>query len=264
MMPKMLAAGMRVAVISSSRPSSRTPWSPWDRNAAGGYTLVMTDPVSPSAAASNVPADLRVDYGRASLDESDVRADAIEQFGVWFDEARAANVPEPNAMTLATVSPHGAPSARIVLLKDFDAGGFTFHTNYQSRKGRELEANPHAALCFFWQPLERQVRIEGQVERIGVAESEAYFRSRPRLAQLGAWVSQQSTPIASRAELERLNDELSKRFEGRDVPRPEHWGGLRVVPSAIEFWQGRPSRLHDRILYTRQANRTWSRQRLSP
>jgi pyridoxamine 5'-phosphate oxidase len=220
----------------------------------------MSDPV----AASNVPPDLRVDYGRASLDERDAHADPIEQFGVWFDEARAAEVPEPNAMTLATVDSGGRPSARIVLLKDFDAGGFTFHTNYQSRKGRELEANPHAALCFFWQPLERQVRVEGKVEQIGVAESEAYFRSRPRLAQVGAWVSQQSTPIASRAELERLNDELAKRFEGGDVPRPEHWGGLRVVPRAIEFWQGRPSRLHDRILYTRQPDGIWTRQRLSP
>jgi pyridoxamine 5'-phosphate oxidase len=213
---------------------------------------------------ASVPQDLRVDYGRASLDERDVRSDPIEQFGVWFDEARAAKVPEPNAMTLATVGAGGTPSVRIVLLKDFDASGFTFHTNYHSRKGRELKVNPRAALCFFWQPVERQVRVEGTAERINVAESEAYFRSRPRLAQIGAWVSQQSTPIASRAELERLNEELTKRFDGGEVPRPEHWGGFRVVPQAIEFWQGRPSRLHDRILYTRQAAGTWMRQRLSP
>jgi pyridoxamine 5'-phosphate oxidase len=212
----------------------------------------------------NVPSDLRVDYGRASLDEADVRPDPIEQFGAWFDEARAANVPEPNAMSLATVDAGGRPSARIVLLKDFDPRGFTFHTNYHSRKGRELKANPRAALCFFWQPLERQVRVEGTVERIDVADSEAYFRSRPRLAQIGAWVSQQSAPIASRADLERLNDQLTKQFEGGDVPRPEHWGGFRLMPDAVEFWQGRPSRLHDRILYTRQPDSTWTRQRLSP
>jgi pyridoxamine 5'-phosphate oxidase len=212
----------------------------------------------------NVPADLRVDYGRASLDQADVRPDPIEQFGAWFDEARAANVPEPNAMSLATVDAGGRPSARIVLLKDFDPRGFTFHTNYHSRKGRELKANPRAALCFFWQPLERQVRVEGTVERIDVADSEAYFRSRPRLAQIGAWVSQQSAPIASRADLERLNDQLTKQFEGGDVPRPEHWGGFRLMPDAVEFWQGRPSRLHDRILYTREADGTWTRRRLSP
>jgi pyridoxamine 5'-phosphate oxidase len=212
----------------------------------------------------NVPSDLRVDYGRASLDEADVRPDPIEQFGAWFDAARAANVPEPNAMSLATVDAGGRPSARIVLLKDFDPRGFTFHTNYHSRKGRELKANPRAALCFFWQPLERQVRVEGTVERIDVADSEAYFRSRPRLAQIGAWVSQQSAPIASRADLERLNDQLTKQFEGGDVPRPEHWGGFRLMPDAVEFWQGRPSRLHDRILYTREADGTWTRRRLSP
>jgi pyridoxamine 5'-phosphate oxidase len=211
-----------------------------------------------------VPPDLRIDYGRASLDESDVRPDPIEQFGVWFDEARAANVPEPNAMTLATVGASGAPSARIVLLKSFDARGFTFHTNYQSRKGEELAGNPRAALCFFWQPLERQVRVEGVVERTSPEESEAYFRTRPVDAQVGAWVSQQSKPIASRAELQSLLQQLKQRFGDGPVPRPEHWGGLRVVPDAIEFWQGRPSRLHDRILYTRQPNGTWTRQRLSP
>ena len=212
----------------------------------------------------NVPAEMRIDYGRASLDESDVRPDPIEQFGVWFDEARAANVPEPNAMTLATVGAGGAPSARIVLLKGFDARGFTFHTNYQSRKGEELAGNPRAALCFFWQPLERQVRIEGVVERTSPEESEAYFRTRPVDAQIGAWVSQQSKPIASRAQLQSLLQQLKQRFGDGPVPRPEHWGGLRVVPSAVEFWQGRPSRLHDRILYTRQSDGAWTRQRLSP
>jgi pyridoxamine 5'-phosphate oxidase len=211
-----------------------------------------------------VPGELRIDYGRASLDESDVRPDPIGQFGVWFDEARAANVSEPNAMTLATVGADGTPSARVVLLKSFDARGFTFHTNYQSRKGEELAGNPRAALCFFWQPLERQVRVEGVVERTSPEESEAYFRTRPVDAQIGAWVSQQSKPIASRAELQSLLQQLKQRFGDGPVPRPEHWGGLRVVPNAIEFWQGRPSRLHDRIVYTRQSDGTWTRQRLSP
>jgi pyridoxamine 5'-phosphate oxidase len=213
---------------------------------------------------TSVPADLRVDYARGALDERDVLADPVRQFARWFDEARAANVPEPNAMTLATAAPGGAPSARVVLLKLFDDRGFTFHTNYASRKARELAVNPRAALCIHWQPLERQVRIEGTVERVSAEESKAYFRSRPVAAQIGAWVSQQSTPIASREELEKLNRELTQRFANGPVPRPEHWGGLRVVPHAIEFWQGRPSRLHDRILYTRQPDGSWTRQRLAP
>lgn len=219
---------------------------------------------APTAGGGAVPASLRIDYGRASLDEADVRPDPVEQFGLWFDEARASGVAEPNAMTLATVAPDGTPSARVVLLKSFDARGFTFHTNYDSRKGRELATNPRAALCFFWQPLERQLRIEGTVERVTTEESEAYFRTRPVAAQIGAWVSQQSSPIASRAELERLQAELTQRFAAGPVPRPEHWGGMRVVPQAVEFWQGRPSRVHDRILYTRQPDGTWRRQRLSP
>lgn len=213
-----------------------------------------------------VPANLRVDYGRGALDEAGVVADPVEQFRVWFDEARAAKVAEPNAMTLATVDAAGAPSARVVLLKSFDERGFAFYTNYDSRKGKELAANPRAALCFFWQPLERQVRVEGTVERVGRAESEAYFSGRPRLAQIGAWVSQQSATITSRAELERIEAALKSRFGDGPVPLPEFWGGFRVVPHAIEFWQGRPSRLHDRLLYSRSGSGSgpWTLQRLSP
>jgi pyridoxamine 5'-phosphate oxidase len=216
--------------------------------------------VSPDAAL----AALRVEYSRGRLDEADVSKDPIEQFGRWFDEARAASVPEANAMTLATADAAGNPSARIVLLKSVDARGFAFYTNYDSRKGRELAANPRAALCFFWQPLERQVRVEGTVEKVGREESEAYFGGRPRQAQIGAWVSQQSSPITSRAELERIEAELQKRFEGRPVPLPDYWGGFRVVPRAIEFWQGRPSRLHDRLLYTSSEGGGWTLRRLSP
>jgi pyridoxamine 5'-phosphate oxidase len=208
--------------------------------------------------------ELRVDYGRSAIDEAALLPDPVAQFDVWFRAAQAASVPEPNAMTLATVGPGGVPSARVVLLKEYGPRGFAFHTNYLSRKGREVEANPHCALCFHWQPQERQVRIEGVAERVSSQESEAYFRTRPVGAQIGAWVSQQSAPIASRAELERLQAELTQRFADGPVPRPEHWGGIRVVPHAIEFWQGRPSRLHDRILYTRAADGTWQRQRLSP
>jgi pyridoxamine 5'-phosphate oxidase len=219
---------------------------------------------SPDAAMASVPSELRAEYARGTLDEADVSSDPLVTFARWFDDACAAKVPEPNSMTLATAGADGAPSARIVLLKGFDDRGFTFYTNYDSRKGRELAANPRAALCIHWQPLERQVRIEGTVERVSAEESEAYFRTRPVEAQIGAWVSQQSTPIASRQELERLNRELTERFAGAPVPRPEHWGGLRVVPHAIEFWQGRPSRLHDRILYTRQPDGSWRLQRLAP
>jgi pyridoxamine 5'-phosphate oxidase len=209
-------------------------------------------------------AKLRVEYTRGSLDEADVSRDPVEQFGRWFNDARAANVPEANAMTLATADAEGRPSARIVLLKSFDARGFGFYTNYDSRKGRELTANPRAALCFFWQPLERLVRVEGTVEKVGREESEAYFSGRPRQAQIGAWVSQQSSPVTSRAELERVEAELQKRFEGKPVPLPEYWGGFRVVPRAVEFWQGRPSRLHDRLLYTLGDGGAWAVQRISP
>jgi pyridoxamine 5'-phosphate oxidase len=212
----------------------------------------------------NVPArTLRRDYSRGELLEGQALPDPIEQFRAWFDFATEAQLPEPNAMTLATATPEGMPSARVVLMKGFDARGFTFYTNYESRKGRELEANPRASLCFFWQAHERQVRIEGRVERVSRDESEAYFRSRPVSAQVGAWASNQSSALSGREALERRDAEFSARFAGGLVPLPEFWGGYRVVPTAVEFWQGRASRLHDRLLYTRAGDR-WEISRLSP
>ena len=209
-------------------------------------------------------ADLRQEYTRAGLSETDVDADPIRQFAVWFEQALAAQVPEPNAMTLATVGGDGRPSARIVLLKGFDAAGFAFHTNYDSRKGKEIAANPHAALVFFWQQLERQVRIEGEVERLSAAESDAYFHSRPLGSRLGALASRQSEPVVDRATLERQLEETTRQYEGRDVPRPPFWGGLRLKPDAIEFWQGGQYRLHDRLHYRRVTPTEWRIERLSP
>jgi pyridoxamine 5'-phosphate oxidase len=219
--------------------------------------------VNPTPQVGVIPPHLRVDYGRGQLLESEVLADPIDQFAKWFADAQSAGVVEPNAMTLATADGAGAPSARVVLLKDFDKRGFVFYTNYRSRKGSHLGSNPRAALCFYWQPLERQVRIEGTVERVSRRDSEAYFQSRPRAAQIGAWVSEQGSVIASRAELERRETEFAARFGSGPVPLPEHWGGYRVVPQSIEFWQGRPSRLHDRLLYTRTAG-VWTLSRLAP
>jgi pyridoxamine 5'-phosphate oxidase len=209
------------------------------------------------------PADLRRDYARAGLSEADAADDPIAQFTRWFDEALAAGLPEPNAMTLATATPDGRPSARVVLLKGFDERGFVFFTNRHSRKGRELAANPHAALAFFWPELERQVRVEGAVTPAGEAESDAYFASRPLGSRLGAWASPQSEVIAGRDVLDRAVEELAARFGG-DVPRPPHWGGYRVSPDAVEFWQGRPSRLHDRLRYARRPDGGWLRERLAP
>lgn len=208
-------------------------------------------------------ADIRTDYRRASLDEADVDADPIVQFNRWFDDAVTAEVHEPNAMCLATSTPDAYPSARIVLLKGADARGFVFYTDYRSRKGQELSDNPHAALCFFWPELERQVRIAGAVQRVGRAESDEYFQSRPLPSRVGAWSSHQSAPLSSRSELESEIATNASRFAEGVVPLPDHWGGFRVVPEEVEFWQGRPSRLHDRIQFRRVAG-VWQRQRLSP
>jgi pyridoxamine 5'-phosphate oxidase len=205
---------------------------------------------------------LRVDYSKHELLESDTAGDPVEQFARWFEDARQCGAREPNAMTLATVGADGAPSARVVLMKDLDSRGLTFFTNYQSRKGRELEQNPKAAAVFFWEPLERQVRIEGPVQKVSREESAAYFAMRPREARIGAWASAQSRVIASRDELDRRARELNDQFPG-DVPLPDAWGGYRLTPTVIEFWQGRPSRLHDRIRYTKTAS-GWTIERLSP
>ncbi len=208
-------------------------------------------------------ADIRKDYKLASLNESDVDADPIVQFSRWFDEAVKAEVVEPNAMCLATATPDAYPSARIVLLKAVDARGFVFFTDYRSRKGMELSDNPHASLCFFWGELERQVRIAGAVQRVSRADSDEYFRSRPLLSRVGAWTSHQSSVLPSRESLEEAMSANEVRFADGDVPLPEHWGGFRVIPEEIEFWQGRRSRLHDRIAFRKSAG-AWVRSRLSP
>lgn len=207
--------------------------------------------------------DLRKEYTLRGLDEADVANDPLVQFERWFHEAVTAGLREPNAMTLATVAPNGQPSARIVLLKSFDARGFVFFTNYESRKARELEQQRAAALLFFWADLERQVRIEGQVTRIADAESTSYFTSRPIAARLGAWASPQSQVIADRPELDARLAAVTERFSAAEPPRPPFWGGYRVEPIRLEFWQGRPSRLHDRICYQRHGER-WSITRLAP
>jgi pyridoxamine 5'-phosphate oxidase len=208
-------------------------------------------------------ADLRKDYGQASLNEDDVLEDPMLQFTRWFEQALKAQVNEPNAMNVATVGRDGRPSSRIVLVKQFDERGFTWYTNYDSRKGEELRANPYAALLFFWSELERQVRIEGRVETTSAEESDKYFHSRPLKSRLSAIASQQSAPIAHRTALEQ-NYEAVAAQAGDAPARPANWGGFRLVPERIEFWQGRRSRFHDRIVYTRQEDGSWARHRLQP
>jgi pyridoxamine 5'-phosphate oxidase len=213
---------------------------------------------------SSTIADIRKDYKLRSLLEKDVEANAIRQFDKWWQEAIHSEIDEVNAMTLATASADGIPAARIVLLKGFDERGFVFFTNYESFKGLQLAENPRACLVFFWKELERQVRITGLVEQVTAEESDIYFNSRPEGSRIGAWASPQSQVIESREWLEEREKTLVKDFTGKPLNRPVHWGGYRVKPICIEFWQGRPSRLHDRLQYTLQGENTWKIERLAP
>jgi len=210
-------------------------------------------------------ADLRQEYSLAGLLESDLEKDPFRQFDKWFEQAQAAQILEPNAMTLATATPDGRPSARVVLLKNCDARGFAFYTNFESRKGRELAKNPHATLLFAWLPMERQIIISGQVTKVAHEETLAYFHSRPRASQLGAWASQQSSAIPSRDVLDERLHALEVQYADQAIPLPPYWGGYRLTPETIEFWQGRRSRLHDRLRYCREReDGEWIIERLSP
>mgnify|MGYP000754520949 CR=1 FL=1 len=211
---------------------------------------------------SNEIADIRKDYKLASLEEADVAANPIDQFTRWWNEAVASQIDEVNAMTLATVNATGVPAARIVLLKGYTDDGFVFFTNYTSAKSKEIDANKNAALLFFWKELERQIRIEGVLEKVSEENSNEYFKTRPRESQIGAWASPQSTTI-TRAELEKRVEEFTKKFEGQEVPRPEHWGGFRLIPARFEFWQGRAGRLHDRFVYENK-NGVWEIGQIAP
>jgi pyridoxamine 5'-phosphate oxidase len=209
-------------------------------------------------------ADLRRDYTIGGLIESEVDPDPLRQFALWFEQARTVTGHEPNAMTVATASADGVPAARILLLKGFDERGFVFYSNYESDKGRDLDANPCVALLFYWPELERQVRISGDVERVSREDSERYFHSRPRGSQVGAAVSRQSAVIPDRQAIEAAAVRLEQELDGAEVPLPDSWGGYRVRPIWIEFWQGRPNRLHDRLRYHREADGGWRIERLSP
>ncbi|MBK7559006.1 MAG: pyridoxamine 5'-phosphate oxidase [Chitinophagaceae bacterium] len=209
-------------------------------------------------------ADIRKDYQMQSLLETDVAQDPFDQFANWWDDAMKSELDEINAMTLATASATGMPAARIVLLKSFSADGFVFFTNYNSQKGIELQENPFASLVFFWKELERQVRISGRVEKVSAAESDAYFHSRPEGSRIGAWASPQSSVIASREVIETNITMIEQQFTEGEISRPPHWGGYVVIPEVIEFWQGRPRRLHDRIQYSKMAAGSWKVERLAP
>jgi len=207
---------------------------------------------------------LRSNYALSGLNETDLLETPFQQFQLWLEQAIAAELPEPNAMTLATLSAQGKPIARMVLLKGLDEKGFVFYTNYDSAKGKQLTETDSAALVFWWAGLERQVRVEGPVEKVSSTESDAYFQSRPKASQLGAWASPQSQVIENRDILEQRLAQLEEKYATEKVPRPPHWGGFRVIPTAIEFWQGRPSRLHDRIRYELDEKGDWFYQRLAP
>ena len=213
---------------------------------------------------SSTIADIRKDYKLRSLLEKDVATQPIRQFDTWWQEALHSEIDEVNAMTLATASADGVPAARVVLLKGYDERGFVFFTNYESFKGMQLAENPRACLVFFWKELERQVRITGLVEKVSAEESDAYFNSRPEGSRIGAWVSPQSQVINSREWLEEQEKKYLSDFSGKPLKRPDHWGGYRVKPISIEFWQGRSNRLHDRIQYSLQADNTWIIERLAP
>lgn len=208
--------------------------------------------------------NLREEYKAASLSEADSKADPIKQFELWFNEALEAKVPESNAMTLSTATTDGRPSARIVLLKGIHENGFVFYTNYLSRKGKEITKNPIGALTFFWPAMERQIRIEGTIEKASREQSDKYFQSRPKGSQIGAVASPQSQEITGREQLEKKWAELEAEYDGKTIPKPSFWGGYILKPRLIEFWQGRPSRLHDRILYKKIDNKNWKKVRLAP
>ena len=220
-------------------------------------------------------ADLRKSYMKGSLSEEDVQANPVDQFKIWFDQAQHAELPEPNAMTVASVDENGKPSARVVLIKEVTQEGFVFFTNYNSHKGKEIDENPHAALVFFWKELERQIRIEGTVQKVSAEESDRYFNSRPASSRIGAWASPQSAVIENRLVIEQNVERYSSIFANDSIERPDHWGGYIVKPRSIEFWQGRSSRLHDRIRYTIEASAynaatdtrsdaNWKIERLAP